>query len=139
MTAQRIPEPDFTERFVGEDRYLARWARNFLTGLYNRVGQDVDKVDDAHTMAANAVPQPTQVVAGGGLQIGGAMTGNVAVALYAAITAVALLPTNVNQGDWAFAQDGRKNGEGAGSGTGVPCFWDGHAWKAVDTGATVSA
>lgn len=39
----------------------------------------------------------------------------------------------------AFATDGRKNGEGAGAGTGVMVFHDGAAWRACDTGATVAA
>lgn len=51
---------------------------------------------------------------------------------------VATLPTG--QAGWtAFASDGRKAGEGAGSGTGVLVFHDGTAWRAVDTGATVAA
>lgn len=42
-------------------------------------------------------------------------------------------------GSIAYASDGRKNGEGAGSGTGVLVFSDGTDWIAVDTGAVVSA
>lgn len=38
-----------------------------------------------------------------------------------------------------FVKNGRKNGEGAGLGTGVLAFNDGTAWRAVDTGATVAA
>lgn len=41
--------------------------------------------------------------------------------------------------DLAYASNGRKNGEGAGLGTGVVVFKDGTAWRAVDTGATVAA
>lgn len=51
---------------------------------------------------------------------------------------VASLPTGA-AGSLAFASDGRKNGEGAGAGTGVLCFHDGTAWRACDTGATVAA
>lgn len=39
----------------------------------------------------------------------------------------------------AYASNGRKNGEGAGSGTGVMVFSDATAWRACDTGATVAA
>lgn len=42
-------------------------------------------------------------------------------------------------GDTFFATNGRKNGEAGGSGTGVLCFWDGTAWRACDTGATVAS
>lgn len=52
--------------------------------------------------------------------------------------AVASLPSGV-AGQLAFATDGRKNGEGGGSGTGVLVFHDGTAWRASDTGATVAA
>lgn len=51
---------------------------------------------------------------------------------------VATLPTGA-AGKVAFASDGRKNGEGAGAGTGVMTFHDGTAWRACDTGATVAA
>jgi hypothetical protein len=51
---------------------------------------------------------------------------------------VASLPTG-SAGDLAYATNGRKNGEGAGLGTGVLVFKDATAWRAVDTGATVAA
>lgn len=52
---------------------------------------------------------------------------------------VAGLPSAGTAGRTAFATNGRKNGEGAGSGTGVLVFDDGTAWRACDTGATVAA
>jgi hypothetical protein len=52
--------------------------------------------------------------------------------------AVASLPTG-STGMLAYASNGRKNGEGAGVGTGVLVFKDGTAWRACDTGATVAA
>jgi hypothetical protein len=51
---------------------------------------------------------------------------------------VAALPTGA-AGLTAYASNGRKNGEGGGSGTGVMVFHDGTAWRACDTGATVAA
>ena len=51
---------------------------------------------------------------------------------------VAGLPAG-SAGDTAYASNGRKNGEGAGAGTGVLVFKDGTAWRACDTGATVAA
>ena len=45
----------------------------------------------------------------------------------------------VQAGSQSFATNGRKNGEGAGAGTGVLVFYDGTNWKACDTGATVAA
>jgi hypothetical protein len=53
--------------------------------------------------------------------------------------AVASLPAAGTAGRVAYASDGRKAGEGAGSGTGVLVFDDGSNWIAVDTGATVAA
>lgn len=52
---------------------------------------------------------------------------------------VANLPSGAGAGSIAFATNGRKNGEGAGLGTGVMVFHDGTAWRACDTGATVAA
>lgn len=52
---------------------------------------------------------------------------------------VAGLPATVTAGLIAYASDGRKNGEGGGSGTGVQVFADGSNWIAVDTGQTVAA
>ena len=45
----------------------------------------------------------------------------------------------VQAGSMAYASNGRKAGEGVGSGTGVLCFFDGLSWIACDTGAVVSA
>jgi hypothetical protein len=53
-------------------------------------------------------------------------------------TVVASLPAGA-AGMLAFASNGRKNGEGAGVGTGVLVFHDGTNWIACDTGATVAA
>ena len=52
---------------------------------------------------------------------------------------VATLPSGAGAGEIAFATNGRKNGEGAGLGTGVLVFHDGTAWRASDTGATAAA
>ena len=51
---------------------------------------------------------------------------------------VANLPAGT-AGDIAFASNGRKSGQGAGSGTGVLVYHDGTAWRAVDTSSTVAA
>lgn len=58
----------------------------------------------------------------------------IAVTFYHSNTTLA-----VQAGSVAFASDGRKNGEGAGSGTGVQVFHDGSDWIAVDSGAPVAA
>ena len=124
MTAQSLPSPNLNNPFVDGRGFLTRWAQAWVSGADSRLGQRFDKVDAANAMAAAAVPQTTQVVAGGGLQIGGSLGGNVALALYRVKTTVANLPASGNsEGDWAYALDGRKSGEGAAAGTGMPCFW----------------
>jgi len=55
------------------------------------------------------------------------------------VSTVAALPAVSVAGDTAFASNGRKAGEGVGSGTGVMVFSDGTAWRACDTGSTVAA
>lgn len=64
----------------------------------------------------------------------------VAASAYALPTyTVETLPSSAAAGWQAFATNGRKNGEGAGLGTGVTVFHDGIAWRACDTGATVAS
>lgn len=58
--------------------------------------------------------------------------------VYATVASLPAASTDI-RGRIAFATNGRKNGEGAGSGTGVLVFCDGTAWRACDTGATVAA
>jgi hypothetical protein len=65
--------------------------------------------------------------------------GSTGKAVVAASFTVANLPSGAAVGSWAYATDGRKAGEGAGSGTGVMVFRDASNWIAVDTGATVAA
>jgi hypothetical protein len=72
----------------------------------------------------------------GGLALGS--TAERFSAAHLAPVVVASLPTGA-AGSVAFASNGRKNGEGAGLGTGVLVFHDGSNWIAVDTGATVAA
>lgn len=52
---------------------------------------------------------------------------------------VATLPIAGFSGRIAFATNGRKNGEGAGAGTGVQCYDDGTAWRRVSDDSTVAA
>lgn len=54
-------------------------------------------------------------------------------------SAVASMPAAGVAGHKWFATDGRKVGEGAGSGTGVECYDDGTAWRTVDASTTVAA
>jgi hypothetical protein len=141
MTAIPVPAPDFKTALVDPATgVLTRYGYALVSALFNRTGGADDKVEAAHALAGAAVPRGTEVVGGGGLQNGGALGGNVAVALYVARTAVASLPTvKVSEGDWAYALDGRKPGEGSGAGTGVPCFWSAGAWVSACDGAAAMA
>jgi hypothetical protein len=51
---------------------------------------------------------------------------------------VATLPT-ASEGAVAYCTNGRKTGEGAGVGTGVPVYYSAGAWKVFSTDATVAA
>jgi len=140
MTSQAVPRPNFGLPFVDKDGTLAGWAQVFVQSLWSRTGGSVDKVEAASALAGAAVPRTTEVVAAGGLQAGGALSGNVGLTLYVAAADVADLPRAGNApGDWAYAANGRKTGEGAGAGTGVPCWWSNNAWCAVDSGAVVAS
>lgn len=52
---------------------------------------------------------------------------------------VAALPSNANPGQTAYASNGRKAGEGAGAGTGVPVYYSNGAWRVYSTDAAVAA
>jgi hypothetical protein len=140
MTATRLPPPPFNTPLLEAGFVSSAW-QFFVTALYNIVYEDgADKVEAAHAAAQASVRQSTQVIAGGGLQVGGQLSDNVAIALYRVKAAVAALPRAGNaEGDWAYAINGRKPAEAAGSGTGVPCFWSNGAWVAATSGAPVAA
>jgi hypothetical protein len=139
MAATDVPPPPFNRPFL-DGAYVSTPWQIWFSALRDRTGGAADKVHSAYETAVAAVPQVTQVVAGGGLQVGGALTGNVPVTLYVARTSVAMLPTSgLAQGDWAYALNGRKPGEGSGAGTGVPCFWSGTSWIAATSGAAVTS
>jgi hypothetical protein len=144
MTATNVPAIDPGLPFINPATgQLTRYGERVLRGLVGRTGGATDKVEQAHAMASAAVPQGTVVAAAGGLQVGGALgdpdSGNVGVALYMAVTGVALLPAGATEGDWAYAVDGCKPGESSGSGTGVPVFWSDTAWISACSGAAVTA
>jgi hypothetical protein len=138
MAETSVPSPPFATPLLTGGIVSLKWQTWFMA-VWNRIGGQTDLVDAALSTANAAAPGSTEVVAGAGLQQGGQLAGNVAIELYAAMTDVASLPTSANVGDWAYALDGRKVGEASGSGTGVPVWWSGTAWYAVDSGAVVSA
>ena len=139
MPAQPVPAPPIQAEFL-EGKTISRVWQSWLLAFWNRSGGQTDKLEATTNTANGATPLTTQVVASGGLQVGGQIGGNVGIALYVAITNVAGLPTtSINVGDWAYALDGRKVGEAAGAGTGVPVWRSGTAWYACDSGAVVAA
>ena len=52
---------------------------------------------------------------------------------------VAELPGTAQVGTQTFAANGRKSGETAGNGTGVPVWWDGAHWRTHYDNSVVSA
>ena len=86
--------------------------------------------DQAQTRAAISTAINTQLAP----RANPVFTGTVQLPVYT----VANLPA-AKAGSVAFASNGRANGEGAGSGTGVLVFYDGSFWRACDTGATVAS
>ena len=82
---------------------LTPYGYRVLKGIVDRIGGAAnDAVAAASNLAAAAVPQTRQIVAAGGLQLGGDLTDNVGVTLYIAIGATASLPTvGIAVGDWA--------------------------------------
>lgn len=140
MSATFVPAPPVHAPLVDAGGMITRPWRAHLAARHEQAGGSADKIDAAHAAALAAVPRTTQVVAAGGLHAGGDLTGNVAVSLYRSMAMVGALPAGGNsEGDWAYARDGRKPGEGAGAGTGVPVFWSAGHWIAVTSGMAVTA
>jgi hypothetical protein len=140
MVATILPPPPFNMPFLDGAEVGNAW-QFWLSAVQSAIyGEGFDKVDAGYSTALAAAPAATQIVAVGGLQVGGDLTSNVALAIYIAMATVADLPTtNMSVGDWAYALNGRKPGEAAGAGTGVPCFWSNSSWIAVTSGAAVTA
>jgi hypothetical protein len=133
-----LPLPPFNQPVL-DGQFLSRAWQNWAQAVQAALGGRTDKVAAAYDAAMAAAPASAEVVAGAGLQGGGQVGPNVGLGLYLAVTAVANLPATADQGDWAYAIDGRKTGEGSGAGTGVPVWWSNTGWYAVDSGALVTA
>ena len=139
MSATDLPLITASDRVVEADGRPTRRLFLFLQGARERMGGADDKVDAAYQTAIAAVPQTTSLVPAGGLAGGGDFTaGDVGLALYKKISGLANLPTTgLADGDKAFATDGRKPGETAGNGTGVPATWTNGGWYSDFDGAVV--
>ena len=68
-------------------------------------------------------------------------TAGIAIDPAPSVYTVAGLPATAANGQWAFASNGRKPSEGAGSGTGVPVFFNAAttSWFSYCSGAVVAA
>lgn len=130
-----LPTPPFHVSLTDRDGYVTAPWEVFIQALFQ---QRID-VSTALDTANAAAPSTTEVVASGGLQGGGQVGGNVGLSLYTAVTSVALLPSRAQEGDWAYALDGRKPGESSGSGTGVPVVWSNATWNSAYSGAAVTS
>jgi hypothetical protein len=139
MATTPVSTPPFSVPLTDTQGYVSRAWQPVLQALFARTGGNFDKVEAAYTTAQQAVPATAEVVAGAGLQGGGRVGPNVGLSLYVAITNVANLPTSAAEGDWVYALNGRKTGEAAGAGTGVPCWSSNNVWIAVDSGAAVTS
>lgn len=124
---------------VNSDGSAKRSMSSWMRAVHGRLGGSTDKVNQALTTADAAAPGDAELVAGAGLQNGGAIGSNASVALYKAVTSVAGLSALNNQGgDWAYAVDGRNSGEGVGAGTGCPVVWNNPLARWVIPGQTAA-
>lgn len=140
MTDQSIPLPDFKRAWIDDQGRPTTHMQFVIRGFDRRLGGRTDKLNATKTTADAAAPGTAEVVPGAGLQGGGAIGVNAAVSLYCYEGPVAGLSSlSQRTGDWAYATNGRKAGEGAGSGSGTPVWFDGASWIAPDTGTGVTA
>jgi len=133
-----LQPPPFSQPVL-DGGFLSRAWQNWVSAVQTALGGRSDKVAAAYDAAMSAAPATAEVVAGAGLQGGGQVGPNVGISLYAAVTAVATLPATANAGDWAYATNGRKPGEGSGAGTGAPVVWSNGAWVSAFNGTTITA
>jgi len=128
-----LPTFNFAYPVVDADGRPTKPFRDWMTAV-------TAQQNAAAALAASAVPSSRNIVAAGGLHVGGNLGADVGIVLYRAVAPVAALPTTGNaQGDFAYAVNGRKAGEGSGSGTGLPVWWSGTSWFAIDSGLVVAA
>ncbi|HWE98693.1 MAG TPA: hypothetical protein VG248_02750 [Caulobacteraceae bacterium] len=138
MAAVSLPPPPIKVPFLDGLNVSQVWLRWF-EAVRDRLGGSSDKVEEAWKYGAQAAPATAEVVAIGGLHGGGAVGGNTALALYVSVCTVDLLPATAGEGDLAYAQDGRRGSQTSGNGTGVPCWYSGGSWFAIDSGSAVAA
>lgn len=139
MPSTPVSTPPFSVPLTDAQGFVSRAWQPVIQALFARTGGPFDKIEAAYVAAKAAAPAKAEVVAGSGLQGGGQIGPNAGLGLYTAMADVAGLPSSGAEGDWAYALNGRKTGEAAGSGTGVPCWWSAGAWIAVDSGAAVAS
>ena len=127
-----FPSFNYSQPIIDGDGFASKPLRDWMLAVASAVNNGVT--------AAGSVPSTRNVVTVGGLHGGGALSADIGLRLYTAITQVATLPTSGNaNGDMAYALDGRKPGELAAAGTGVVVFWSRTAWIAVTSGVAVTA
>ena len=127
-----FPSFNFSQPVVDGDGFASKPLRDWMLAVASAV--------NAGATATATVPASRNVVTVGGLHGGGALSADIGLRLYKAVTTVALLPMSGNaNGDMAYALNGRKPGEAAAAGTGTVVFWSRTAWIAVTSGVAVTA
>ena len=125
-----LPAFNFAQPIVDANGYASKALQVWMKAVATAV----------NATAGVYVPTTRRVVGSGGIKGGGPLSDDVGLVWYRMVGAVSALPTTGNAiGDFAYALNGRKPGEGAGAGTGVPVWWNGAAWFAVTSGAAVTA
>jgi hypothetical protein len=114
-----------TQEIMAFDYYANTAQASSGLGLAANLGSESERFARVEIIDLTSIQGPTGATGPQGTVVNNSYT-------------VAALPSGT-AGQVAYASNGRKNGEGGGSGTGVLVFHDGTAWRACDTGATVAA
>lgn len=143
MASVKLSLPPASDPLVDARGDATTSWRRFFEQAFKRLGGATDNVFTAFTAALTALPNTTEVVAANGLQFGGALADNIPIGLYVYSGPVSGLPAageGQQNGDWAYATNGRNSGEGAGSGTGAPVVWyaSGSIWRIPGVATTVT-
>lgn len=130
MFLKVIPRTDFTTSFgdVAVDQFCQA-VDTQIPGKIQRCEQDFLNVYATFAAALTPAEEATLAIIVANHTATGRLT----------VGPVSSLPTGLFEGEDGYATDGRKVGEGVGSGTGVPIYWSSGFWRVFSTDAQVQA
>lgn len=120
---------DFLNGQIAQDQFRQEVAQSSITPTLGDIWVNFDEVTLMFSAPLSGGDQTTL----DGIVATHTATGRLTVG------PVATLPDGLFEDEDGFATDGRKSGEGAGNGTGVPIYWSTGEWRVFSTDDPVQA